>query len=165
MQRTFLVPLTLALAGLGAACGPSAKEVERARAAHYSCDYEAVFKAVFKEVEAQQPPIRMADPDRAVVVSDFRWHDEHGQRKKRGAAVVGEGDVAFSVAVAIERREAGWFVRAVPHVLAQEPDSPHGMELTPDHGDWPQWADGKVDALLVGVRERLGSCEVVAGVP
>jgi hypothetical protein len=158
MQKVMLIAATGVVCALG--CGPSAGEVRRAQMAYYTCDYEQVFHGVVEVVKAAQPPVAVADLDGALVVSDFRWHDQHGARKRAGSAVVGEGDVAFSVALTIESADNGYHVRAAPRVLAQQPDSPHGFELTRDHANWPHWADAKADKVLIEVRKRLGSCAV-----
>jgi hypothetical protein len=141
-------------------CGPSATEVRQAKLAHYTCEYEQVFQTAVDVVKAEQPPVALADPREGVVASEFRWHDRHGGRKKAGAAMVGEGDMSFAVAVVIERRPRGWFVQAIPRVLAQMPDSPRGSELSREHANWPHWADAKADRVVLRIRQRLGECAV-----
>jgi hypothetical protein len=157
MTRSAMAVLAAALLS---SCGPSSAEIKSARTAHYSCDYEQVFKAAFEEAQAQQPPIARADPERGVIVTDFRWHDENGLRKKRGAAIIGEGDVGLAIALAIERRTPGWFISGEPFIFTHLVGSPRGQEIGRDHGDWPAWADTKVDKLLIGIHQRLAACAV-----
>jgi hypothetical protein len=159
----------LVITALGAAlllaCGPSSAEIKRARTAHYSCEYEQVFKAAFDEVQAQQPPIERADPERGFIMTDFRWHDTNGLRKKRGAAVIGEGDVGLAISISIEKRTPGWFLTGEPYVFTHVVGSPRGQEIGRDHGDWPAWADTKVDKLLIGINQRLAGCAVATEAP
>ena len=78
--------------------------------------------------------------------------------KKEGSVVVERGDVAFYVHVALSKSEAGYTVRAVPHVVEQVLGSPRGRELTHDDADWPGWADGKADRIVGAIHERLKGC-------
>lgn len=157
MTRSVMAVLAAALL---CSCGPSSAEIKRARTAHYSCDYEQVFKAAFEEVQAQQPPIERADPERGVIVTDFRWHDANGLRKKRGAAIIGEGDVGLSIAISIEKRIPGWFITGEPYIFTHLVGSPRGQQIGRDHGNWPAWADSKVDKVLIGINKRLAGCAV-----
>lgn len=157
MPRLVTIALTAVLLS---ACGPSSAEIKRARTAHYSCDYDQVFKAVFEETKAQQPPIARVDPERGLVTTGFRWHDANGLRKKRGAAVVGDGDVGFQLAVAVEKRTPGWFISGEPYIFTHVVGSHRGQEITRKDGDWPAWADTKVDKLLIGINQRLAACAV-----
>ena len=36
--------------------------------------------------------------------------------------------------------------------------SPRGKELSRKDGDWPKWADAKVDKVMVALYERLERC-------
>lgn len=157
-------PVLLALAGcaavLAGACGPSAAEIKRARTASYTCDRDTVIQAVVAEVEARQPPLAAVDGDRGIVLSEFRWHDRDGLRKKKGSAEVREGDVMFSVAAGIQPQGRGWVVLVVPRVLLHVTGSPRGKELIKGDPEWPDWADGKADILYVALHKRLGACAV-----
>ena len=139
-----------------AACGPSAKDVQTARNATYSCSYDEVFKTVFEQMKSQGA-IAAANPDKGVIASEYRWHTAAGVPHKRGAAVVGDGDLAFAVAVVIDGRESFRLV-ARPSVLAHVVGSPAGKELSESDGDWPDWAKPKVDVLLVNIHGKLKHC-------
>lgn len=154
MKSTTLVVAVVLAAGV--ACGPSAKDVKTARSATYSCSYEDVFKAVFEQMKTQGS-IAAANPEKQVIASEFRWHTANGVPHKRGAAVVGSGDLAFAVTVVIDGSQNFRLV-ARPTVLAHVVGSPQGRELSPRDGDWPDWAESKVDVLLVDIHKRLGHC-------
>ena len=157
-----MVGLVVMASGL-AGCGPSSTEIKEARQARYTCEYGEVFKAVAETVKEETPPLGTANPEDGVVASEFRWHTSSGMRKEAGAAVVGQGDVGFLVEIAIQEAKGGGFTLSpLPRVFEQSPDSPRGRELTHDDGNWPDWADGKVDKIMVTVRGKLSRC---AGAP
>ena len=143
-----------------AACGPSAAEIKTARQAQYSCDGPDVFKAMLDVVRDMQPPVAFADPVQGVVISDYRWHSASGSRKEPGAAVVGEGDLAFAVALGAGQGDRGLVVQAEPQVLSHVVGSPRGKELSRSDADWPKWADAKVDKVIVAVYKRLERCVI-----
>ena len=124
----------------------------------YTCDFSRLFGTVVEVVETVQPPLATANPERGLVVSEFRWHEPSGMRKKEGAIVVERGDLGFLVHVALIKQEAGYTIEAVPHVYEQQVGSPRGRELSHDDADWPGWADGKADRVLAAIHERLESC-------
>jgi hypothetical protein len=140
------------------ACAPSASEIRRVQETRYTCEFERVFEAVVEVVRTEEPPLSIVDPERGLVVSDFRWHEPSGMPKRSGAVAVGEGDRGFYVAVALEKGEGGYTVRAVPHVFEQNPESPRGREMNRDDANWPGWADGKAEDILVAVHQRLQGC-------
>ena len=142
-----------------AGCGPSSAEVKEARSARYTCEYGDVFKAAAETVKELAPPLGTANPEDGIIASDFRWHSSTGMRKEAGSAMIGEGDVGFQVELAIREAEGGGFtIDALPRIFAQDTGSPRGQELTRDHADWPEWADGKVDNIMIKIRERLSRC-------
>ncbi len=142
-----------------AACGPSATEVKEARATRYTCEYQEVFRAVAETVKEETPPLGAADAEQGIVASQFRWHSSSGMRKEAGAAVLTQGDVGFLVEIAIRDAKGGGFVIApLPRVFEQQPDSPRGRELTHEDATWPEWADTKVDNIMIEIRKRLSRC-------
>jgi hypothetical protein len=146
--------------GAFAACGPSAKDVERAKTASYQCPYEQVFQAAVDEVKDRASPLAGVDAGEGIVQSEFRWHSRDGSRKQAGAAMVTADDVMFAVAVVVQKRGEAWGVVAEPRVVSQTAGGPRGSELTRDHADWPQWADTKTEAIITGIYERLKGCAV-----
>ena len=127
--------------------------------ARYTCSYDEVFKAVVETVKEETPPLGTANPEEGIVASQFRWHSATGMRKEAGAAMVRQGDVGFLVEVAIQEAKAGGFVIGyLARVFEQSPDTPRGKELTRDDGNWPGWADTKVENVAVAVRGRLSRC-------
>jgi hypothetical protein len=142
------------------ACGPSAKDVERARAASYSCEPQQVFDAMVAEMKERRLPIAQIDTDNGMVISDYRWHTATGTPKQKGAAVVGQGDLAVAIVARLVEAGEVWRVAAEPDVLSHVVGSPRGQRLVRTDADWPKWADSKIDVYMVGVRERLSSCEV-----
>ena len=152
-----------AIGVLAAGCGPSGKELARARNATYTCSYEQIFKAVVAEVDDTAPPLGAADPARGIVISEFRWHSKDGARRTSGSAIVASDDVQFQVTVLLQKQENGWGVLAEPRVIGQTAGGPRGRKLTRADGDWPSWADSKTDAIVYGIYERLSSCAVAGG--
>lgn len=143
------------------ACGPSSAEIERAKSARYTCQFDQVFGAVVNAIRAEQPPVGFADPAKGEIVSQPRWHDPSGLRKKAGAAVVNDGDMAFAVSATVAAAEEGGFrVTAEPHVYAYVPGMSQNDPIERGDADWPGWADVKIDRLLVDIHGRLESCAV-----
>jgi hypothetical protein len=149
--------MVIALVG---ACGPSAKDVERARASTYSCKPQQVFEAMVEELKERRLPIAQVDTDEGMVVSEYRWHTADGTPKQKGAAVVGQGDVAIAIVAVLKRSGDNWRVVAEPDVLSHVVGSPRGQRLARTDADWPEWADSKLDVYMVGLYERLKSCAV-----
>lgn len=158
-MRVLLISIAAAVAW-SVGCGPSAAEVKTARQAQYSCDGAEVFKAMVDTVNDLQPPVAFANPEQGVVISDYRWHSASGSRKQKGAAVVGEGDLAFAVGLGIGKGELGWFVQGEPQILSHVVGSPRGKELSRTDANWPEWADAKVDKVMVALYKRLERCAV-----
>jgi hypothetical protein len=150
-------PLALAALAL-VACGPSSAEIKQARTATYTCEFEKVFQAAVDVVKEETPPLGIADPQRGLVASDFRWHSASGMKKEAGSAVLDEGDVGFLVEVAIGEVEGGFRIRSLPRVFSQAPDTPRGREMSREDANWPGWADGKADAVQLEIHEKLSAC-------
>lgn len=158
MVVTRAVVLVGVVSGI-AGCGPSSSEIKEARSARYTCEYGDVFRAVAETVKEETPPLATANPEQGIVASEFRWHSSSGMRKEAGAAVVGQGDVGFIAELAIGKAEGGGFtIQGLPRVFEQSPDSPRGRELTHEDANWPAWADGKIDKIMVAIRGRLSRC-------
>jgi hypothetical protein len=153
------VVATLSVA-VAAGCGPSSAEVKRARDIAYRCGFAAVFDAAVAVMNEKVPPVELADRDHGIVVSAFRWHSSSGMARKRGAAVVRDGDVGLVVELALARQPDGYRIRAAPHIFEQDISSPRGRELSHDDADWPPWADGKTDDILIAIHDRLAGCPV-----
>lgn len=151
--------MVIALVG---ACGPSAKDVERARGASYSCQPQQVFESMVAEMKERRMPIAQVDTEEGMVVSEYRWHTSDGTPKQKGAAVVGAGDVAIAIVAVLKRSGEHWRVAAEPDVLTHVVGSPRGQRLVRTDADWPSWADDKVDVYMVGLYGRLKSCAVAA---
>jgi hypothetical protein len=149
--------LLLAAATL-AACGPSSAEIKQARTARYTCEFDQVFKAMIEVVKEETPPLGETDPERGVVMSDFRWHSSSGMRKEAGATQVEQGDVGFVLVVAAVKDDAGFGIRTFPKVFSQSPDTPRGRELSRDDANWPGWADGKADKVQLAIHQKLSGC-------
>ncbi len=147
-----------ALTTLVLACGPSSSEIKAAKTARYTCDFDPVFNAVIEVVKEETPPLGETDPERGVVMSQFRWHSSSGMRKEAGAAELDQGDVGFVLVVALVKDDAGFGIRTFPKVFSQAPDTPRGREMSRDDANWPGWADGKADKVQLAIHQKLSSC-------
>jgi hypothetical protein len=157
MNGRIIVAAAMAVMVVG--CAASSKEVERARAAEYTCPPDQVFEALVAVMKEQFPPLEGMDPATGAVVSQMRWHDKYGRRHEAGAAVVGEGAVMVGAEAVVKQGSGGgWVVVARVRVFGHDVGSPRGTEYAPSDPRWPTWADGKVDNLYVKVYDALPSC-------
>jgi hypothetical protein len=153
------IVVAAALAAVVGGCAASSKEVERARAAEYTCNQQQVFEAVVDVMKEQFPPLEGMDPESGAVVSQARWHDKYGRRYQAGAAEVGEGAVMVSAEALVKQGpHGGWVVLARARVFGHDMGSPAGVEYKHDDARWPAWADGKVDNLFVKIYDKLPAC-------
>lgn len=155
--------LFVSLAAALAACGPSSSEIKQAKTARYTCEFDQIFKTVIEVVKEETPPLGETDPERGVVMSDFRWHSSSGMRKESGATDVVQGDLGFVLVVALVKDDAGFGIRTFPRVFSQAPDTPRGREMSRDDANWPGWAEGKADKVQIGIHEKLSSCAARGG--
>ncbi len=144
----------LGVAGIG--CGPSSAEIRKARTAVYKCHETTVFDGIVAAVKSRSGNV-MSSQARHVVMSDYRWHKANGVPYAKGAAFIGAGDLGLSYTVIYVRREPGWFIKAKVGVISHVVGSPRGRELTRKDGDWPDWANDKLDTLVVGIHKKLKS--------
>jgi len=145
-------------AALLTACGPSAKEVQHARHAVYTCPAKQVFQAMIDAMKDRHLLIARVDTSKAMIVSDYRWHSKDGVPKDKGAAVVGPGDLEFAIVAALKDDGGDYQVFAQPSVLSHVTGSPRGKQLDRTDADWPGWADSKIDVYMVDVYQPLKSC-------
>lgn len=146
------------LAAVALACGPSGKEMKAAKTAQYSCPAPEVFAAVKAAVEAKAPPLGETDEAKGVVTSQFRWHGKNGETKTEGSSRILRDDVQFRVIAMIKQEGDGFSVTVEPKVIGQMAGNIQGRPLTREDGDWPPFADGKVDAVVFEVYQRLKKC-------
>jgi hypothetical protein len=139
------------------ACGPSAKEVETARAAHYQPPAVRIFD-IAETVTKQTFKIADADPEQGLLLTLPKWYGPDGQSENAGvgdAVIVQDGSLLVALLVKVEEDVDGVVtVTVTPIVERFRLGQSQHEKVPPDDASMPGWVHGKADSLLVAIHAR-----------
>jgi hypothetical protein len=136
------------------ACGPSGKEVQTARAAHYRTEAGRIYSIALDTAE-ETFKIYDKDDDKELFMTLPKWYTADGQSQTRGSGdtvMVNDGSLLVSLLVAVETDVDGvTTVTVTPVVERYRLGQAQDDKLAPDDPSLPGWVHGKADALAVDI--------------
>src|SRR5436853_1458600 len=131
--------VVLVVAAIG--CGPSGKEVQTAKAAHYRTQAGRIY-SIALDVAEKKFKIYQKDDDKEIFLTLPKWYTEDGQSETGGAedtVMVREGSLQVGLLVGVETDEDGRStVRIVP-VLQRYRMGLQPQKLEPNDPSIPGW--------------------------
>jgi len=158
---TMVMLAALAAVVLGA-CAPTSKAVLAARAAEYPRDDVAeVFAAARAAMVEEGYAIEFEDPERGILVSEWRWYSKEGMAKPRDNARIRGGDALFRIGVQLAVGPKGGVAVKVDgaaqgHLSGASKARPYKRGAA----DEPPWVQGRIDGLAVSIHQKLQGKEI-----
>lgn len=138
-------------------CGGGSSQVKTAREARYTAPEATLFNEV-KAVVAKDYPITLEDPGNLTLKTQQRWHTPEGPLDNApgdNAARLNEGSINLSFIVSIIKVDSAYRVRVEPVILRKDAISSAPQPLNPENALVPGWVHGRIDALEIGIHDRL----------
>jgi hypothetical protein len=137
-----------------AACGPSTKQVQTAKATHYKTQAGRIY-SIALDVAEKTFKIYDKDDDKEIFVTLPKWYTADGQSETSGSGdtvMVSDGSLEVALMVAVETDVDGIATVTVTPVVERFRlgQSQHD-KLAPDDPSMPGWVGGKADALAVEI--------------
>jgi len=149
MSRIAVV-VTVALA----ACGPSTKEVQTAKATHYKTQAGRIY-SIALDVAEKTYKLYDKDDGKEIFVTLPKWYTADGQSETSGSGdtvMVSDGSLEVALMVAVETDVDGVAtVTVTPVVERYRLGQSQNDKLAPDDPSMPGWVGGKADALAVEI--------------
>ena len=145
-----------------AACGPSSRELAKAKTAHYKGDKLVLFNAA-KQATAAKYDIQKSDETTLGFETTGRWYTSEGlSATVRGDDMrdVPDKSINIKMVVTLEPDGDAYVVHIKPIMLRRLADSPLPQKLSEDDPSVPGWATGKVDQLAFAIHDALKQYEV-----
>jgi hypothetical protein len=168
MSRT--ASFVAALCLVTAACGASAQHVNRAKSVKYQADFAEVWTAVDAEVKSHYRRIKQEDAATGVIVTDWTVIEKKADATMtdnvNSAAGAKSGDVnagdLFQARVRIVEGGPPWQVVVEGEAAEYRPGLASLRPYPRGAIDEPQWVQGRIDELYLGIYKRLESKAVDA---
>lgn len=143
-----------------AGCGPSSKDVQNARSAHYQTDRSKVFQASIDALERAGYQIAVADPDAGTLRTAMRIFDGEGGSVKTAWS---DRDqlVSLELELHVITDTGGTRLEITPIGFESRPGYKRAP-LKPSQPPMSSWIAGKVDRMYVAIHDTLKG-HVVAG--
>ena len=138
------------------ACGPSGKEMQTAKLAHYHAS-PAQLLQIAQEVAAEKYKIGQVDADQATFITMPRFYSSEGDLESAGAegwVQVRPGSVRVELIVAVVATDNDQMITVTPRTFQVVSGSPQPRELKPDDLGLPPWVHGRADQLALDIYER-----------
>jgi hypothetical protein len=145
-----------------AACGPSSKELNGAKTAHYKGDKLTMFNSIKTTVEAKYH-LEKSDENALGMQTIGRWYTPEGLTVgERGGDMRDVPDKSIQVAIVVTMQPDGdaYVVNVKGLYLKFIAGSPKPEPLNSDDPYVPGWASGKVDELSLDIHNALAQYEV-----
>ena len=161
-MRYLHAAVTMMLAIGLAACGPSSKETQTAKAARYKGDKLALFNAARQATEAKY---KLAKSDETTLGFQTigRWYTPEGlaaAETTEDMKNVPDRSVNEALVVTLLPDGDAWVVDVKPVMVRYFAGRPNPDKLEPNDPSVPGWATGKVDQLALDIHEALKQYEV-----
>jgi hypothetical protein len=136
-----------------AACGPSSKELNGAKTAHYKGDKLTMFNSIKTTVEAKYH-LEKSDENALGMQTIGRWYTPGDMRD------VPDKSIQVAIVVTMQPDGDAYVVNVKGLYLKFIAGSPKPEPLNSDDPYVPGWASGKVDELSLDIHNALAQYEV-----
>lgn len=170
-MQNLIVLITLMVVG----CGPSSREIGKAKTARYQGDKLVLFSAV-KQITEGKHKLSVSDETTLTIVTKGRWFTPEGTVSNWDPGDVtgsGEGTPSISGKERIEDRSLhvtlvikllpdgnNWIVHVEPKYLQFRTGRPNLDKLAANDPSIPGWATGKGDQLAFEIYDAMKQFEV-----
>ena len=152
--------LAMALAVVASACGPSAQQIQIAKATQYKGKPQHLLDLALQVTQSDYK-IGAIDIEGLKFSTAAQWYTPEGGRisaytdGSTDFVNAGGGDVQVTLVVRVRLVENDRVVIEVtPHTFQLVAGSPQPRELAPDDPNLPPWVQGRVDSLALEIYEQ-----------
>lgn len=154
--------LTVSMLLALAACGPSGKEVAKAKSARYQGDKLVLFNTTKAVVESNHK-LHRADELALGMQTIGRWFTLEGMvapGSDQDMRQVPDKSIRMTLVVRLLPDGDNWIVHVEPSMLQRVAGSPKPLVLDPKDPSVPGWATGQVDTLQFEIHQALAQYQV-----
>ena len=157
MKLVFALAVALLVVG---GCGPSAKQIQIAKAAEYQGAPQHLLDLALQVAQFDYK-IGAIDIEGLKFATEPQWYSAEGGRRGTSSdangdyAMIGGGDIQVSLVVRVRLiGKDRVVVEVTPRTFQAVSGSPQPRELAPEDPNLPGWVQGRVDSLAVAIYEQ-----------
>ena len=163
MRNLLLSTTVLALLVSIVACGPSGREVAKAKTTRYQADKLVLFAAAKTATEGKYK-LAVSDETTLKIQTTGRWYSPEGLASGSQADLdirqLLDKSLNIALVVKLLPEATNWVVHIEPIMLRYNAGMPNPDKVAANDASLPGWATGKVDQLAYDIYDALKQYEV-----